>query len=55
MKGKKADNTSKDGVMIQKVILVIGGGTSYPALIKTNSSNWAPLVKVKVKLKAQAL
>jgi hypothetical protein len=46
MTGKKADGTSKDGVMIQRVIREVGGGTSYPALTKTNYSDWALLMKV---------
>jgi hypothetical protein len=53
--GKRSgdDNTSKDGVVIQRVIHEVGGGSSYPALTKTNYSDWALLMKVK--LKAQAL
>jgi hypothetical protein len=39
MIGKKADDTFKDGVVIQMVIHEVGGGTSYPALIKTNYSD----------------
>jgi hypothetical protein len=50
--GKKADNTSKDGVMIQRVIRVVGSGTSYHALTKTNYSGWALLKKVKLKARA---
>jgi hypothetical protein len=45
----KADYTSKDEVMIQRVIREVGGGTSYPALTKTNYSDWAHLMKVKLK------
>jgi hypothetical protein len=53
--GKRSgdDDTSKDGVMIRRVIREVGGGSSYHAITKTNYSNWALLMKVK--LKAQAL
>jgi hypothetical protein len=49
--GKRSgdDDTSKDGVVIQRVIYKVGDGSSYPALTKTNYSNWAFLMKVKVK------
>jgi hypothetical protein len=47
------NDTSKDGVVIQRVIREVGGGSSYPALTKTNYSDWVLLMKVK--LKAQAL
>ena len=51
--GKKADDgTSKDGVVIQRVIREVGGGSSYPALTKTNYSDWALLMKVKLKARA---
>jgi hypothetical protein len=41
MAGKKVDdNTSKDGVMIQRVISEVGCGSSYPANMKTNYTNW---------------
>jgi hypothetical protein len=33
------DDTSKDGVVIQRVIREVGGGSSYPTLIKTNYSD----------------
>jgi hypothetical protein len=37
MSGKKANNdTSKYGVMIQRVIREVGGRSSYPILTKTN-------------------
>ncbi|KAG8090925.1 hypothetical protein GUJ93_ZPchr0011g27582 [Zizania palustris] len=51
MPGKKVDNnTSKDGVVIQRVTREVGGGgTSYPVLTKTNYSDWALLMKVKFK------
>jgi hypothetical protein len=52
--GKRSgdDDTSKDGVVIQRVIREVGGGSSYPALIKTNYSDWALLMKVKLKARA---
>jgi hypothetical protein len=53
--GKRSsdDNTSKDGVVIQRVIHEVGGGSNYPALTKTNYSDW--VLRMKVKLKARAL
>jgi hypothetical protein len=52
--GKRSsdDDTSKDGVVIQRVIHEVGGGSSYPALTKTNYSDWALLMKVKLKVRA---
>jgi hypothetical protein len=46
------DDTSKDGVVIQRVIREVGGGSSYSALTKTNYSDWALLMKVKLKARA---
>jgi hypothetical protein len=53
--GKRSgdDDTSKNGVVIQRVIHEVGGGSSYSTLTKTNYSNWVLLMKVK--LKAQTL
>jgi hypothetical protein len=50
---KNDDKTSKDGVVIQKVIREVCGGSSYPTLTKTNYSDWTH--PMKVKLKAWAL
>jgi hypothetical protein len=52
--GKRSDDddTSKDGVVIQRVIREVGGGSSYPALTKTNYFDWALLMKVKLKARA---
>jgi hypothetical protein len=52
--GKRSgdDDTSKDGVVIQRVICEVGGGSSYPVLTKTNYSNWALLMKVQLKARA---
>jgi hypothetical protein len=52
--GKRSgrNDTSKDGVVIQMVILELGGKSSYPALTKTNYSIWTLLVKVKLKTRA---
>jgi hypothetical protein len=49
--GKRSDDddTSKDGVVIQRVIHEVGDGSSYPTLTKTNYSDWALLMKVKLK------
>jgi hypothetical protein len=46
------NDTSKDGVVMQRVIREVGGGSSYPALNKTNYSNWALLMKLKLKARA---
>jgi hypothetical protein len=43
------NDTSKDGVVIQRVIHEAGGRSSYPALTKTNYSNWTLLMKVKAR------
>jgi hypothetical protein len=52
--GKRSDDddTSTNGVVIQRVIPEVGGGSSYPALTKTNYSGWALLMKVKLKARA---
>jgi hypothetical protein len=52
--GKRSDDdvTSKDGVVIQRVIHEVGSGSSYPALTKTNYSDWVLLMKVKLKERA---
>jgi hypothetical protein len=52
MTGKKAEDTSKEGVMIQRVICEVGSGASYPALTKTNYFGWMLLMKVKLKAHA---
>jgi hypothetical protein len=50
---RSGDNdTSKDGVVIQRLIHEVGGGSSYLTLIKTNYSDWALLMKVKLKARA---
>lgn len=51
VKSAKGD-TSGEGVVIQRVIREVGGGTSYPALTKTNYSDWALLMKVKLRARA---
>ncbi|CAN6275230.1 unnamed protein product [Urochloa humidicola] len=52
-KDKKVDGSSGSGgdggAVIQRVIREVGGGTSYPALTKNNYSDWALLMKVKLK------
>ena len=40
------------GAVVQRVIREVGGGTSYPALTKTNYSDWAALMKVKLMARA---
>jgi hypothetical protein len=49
MAEKKVDDTSKDGVVIHRVIHEVGGGSSYHVLTKTNYSDWALAMKVKLK------
>jgi hypothetical protein len=39
-------------VVIQRVIREVGDRSSYPALTKTNYSDWALLMKVKLKVHA---
>jgi hypothetical protein len=51
--GKRSDDdTSKDGVVIQRVIHEVGGGSSYSALSKINYSDRVLLMKVKLKARA---
>jgi hypothetical protein len=45
-------DTSKDKVVIQRVIREVDGGNSYHALTKTNYSDWALLMKVKLNVRA---
>jgi hypothetical protein len=52
VRNKAGDDTSKDGIVIQRVIREVGK-SSNPALTKTNYSDLALLMKVK--LKAQGL
>jgi hypothetical protein len=49
MTGKKTVDTSKDRVVIQRVIREVGSETSYPALTKTNYCDWTFPMKVKLK------
>jgi hypothetical protein len=49
MTGKKIDDTSKDAIIIQRVIREVCGGNSYPTLTKINYFDWAHLVKVKAR------
>jgi hypothetical protein len=52
--GKRSgdDDTSKDGVVIQRVIREVSGESSYPTLTKTNYSDWTLLMNVKLKARA---
>jgi hypothetical protein len=52
--GKRSGDgdTSKDRVVIQRVIREIGCGSSYPALTMTNYSDWALMMMVKLKARA---
>jgi hypothetical protein len=52
-RGKRTgdNDTSKDGVLIQRVIHEVGSRRSYPSLTKTNYSDWALLMKVKLKVR----
>jgi hypothetical protein len=49
---KIADCSSNNGVVIQRVIREVGGGSSYPTLTKNNYSDWALLMEVKLKARA---
>jgi hypothetical protein len=51
-KRSRDDDTSKDGVVIQRVIYEVDGSSSYPALTKSNYTDWALLMKVKLKVHA---
>jgi hypothetical protein len=55
--GKRSgdDDTYKDGVVMQRVIREVGGGSSYPALTKINYSDWTLLMKVKLKVRERPL
>jgi hypothetical protein len=50
--GKRSgdNNTSKDGVVMQRVNREVGGGSNYPVFTKTNYSDLALLMKVKLKV-----
>jgi hypothetical protein len=52
--GKRSsdDDTSKDEVVILRVIREVGGWSSYPALTKTNYFDWELLMKVNLKARA---
>lgn len=47
-KGKKGDGEGSE-VLVQRVIREVGSGSSYPVLTKTNYSDWALLMTVKLK------
>jgi hypothetical protein len=36
-------------VMVQRIVHEVGGGTAFPVLTKTNYSDWALLMRVKLK------
>jgi hypothetical protein len=44
-----SDDTSKDGAVVQRVIREVSAGSGYPVLTKTNYSDWALLMKVKMR------
>jgi hypothetical protein len=48
-KSTSDNDTSKDRVVIHMVIREVGGGSNYHALTKSNYSDWALLMKVKLK------
>ena len=47
---KPAGGSSSDGIV--RVIREVGCGSSYAVLTKTNYSDWALLMKVKLKARA---
>jgi hypothetical protein len=43
---------SKEGTtFVQRVVHEVGGGTAFPMLTKTNYSDWAMLMRVKLKVR----
>jgi hypothetical protein len=50
--GKKGDESSGTGAVVQRVVREVSGGISYPVLTKINYSDWALLMKVKLKARA---
>ena len=48
---KLANSSAGDGIVIQRVIREVSG-SSYPVLTKTNYSDWALLMKVKLKARS---
>jgi hypothetical protein len=52
--GGKGDDGAASGVkegatVAQRVVREVGGGTAFPVLTKTNYSDWAMLMKVKLR------
>ena len=47
------DTDTGGDAVVQPVIHEVSGGTSFPTLTKTNYSDWAALMKVKLRLGAQ--
>jgi hypothetical protein len=51
--GKKGEESSDgEGAVVPRVVREVSGGISYPVLTKTNYSNLALLMKVKLKARA---
>jgi hypothetical protein len=51
--GKKGEESSDgEGAVVPRVVHEVSGGISYPVLTKTNYSNLALLMKVKLKARA---
>lgn len=46
------DTDTGGGAVVQPVIHEVSGGTSFPTLTKTNYSDWAALMKVKLKARS---
>jgi hypothetical protein len=46
---KSNSDTSKNGAVVQRVIREVSAGSGYPTLTKTNYSDWALLMKVKLR------
>ncbi|CAO2147026.1 unnamed protein product [Urochloa humidicola] len=47
--GASVSDTKEGTAVIQWLVREVGVRSSYPALTKTNYSNWAQLMKVKLK------
>jgi hypothetical protein len=46
------DTDTGGDAVVQPVIHEVSGGTSFPTLTKTNYSDWAALMKVKLKARS---
>jgi hypothetical protein len=47
--GDGASGAKEGGVIVQRIVREVGGGTAFPVLTKTNYTDWAMLMRVKLK------